>query len=80
MARKHDAVRDWNTLLAEGIPLLAISLERGTWQTGRIQRVRRYNALVWYVQPWGLAEWREMKTYRSIWRDCSLDAGEEQAG
>jgi len=78
MARRHDDVRDWNTLLADGIPLLAIYLERGAWQTGRIQRVRRRNALVWSVQPWGVAEWRELKTYRHIWRDCSEDAGEEK--
>jgi len=61
----------WNTLLAEGIPLLAIYLECGEWKTGRIQRVRHRNALVWYVQPWGVAEWRELKTYRQIWRDCT---------
>jgi hypothetical protein len=75
MPQSPNAVRDWNTLSQEGVPLLAIYLEHGTWTTGRIQRVRRSNALVWYVRPWGLTEWRELKTYRSIWRDGSQDAG-----
>jgi hypothetical protein len=78
MTQHCDSVRDWNTLLAEGVPILAIYLEHGTWITGRIQGVRRYSAVVWYVQPLGLREWRELKTYRSIWRDGREDAGDTE--